>query len=205
MGFSTLPQNLPRLLCLLALPFLAACGSSDSDAPVRISLPKADPVTRPREPLSSPDVEGALWSVSKDGRAINFGLPDQKPYLSLACRLKEKPPQLLVIRHIEARPGTSALFPIIGNGMISRLKMEAALDDGEWRWEGTYRADAPELDVFTGPREMEATLPGGGSLEIPGSRLPGEFVNWCRIGGKVLRTSAKEEAKAAAKAENKKP
>ena len=88
--------------------------------------------------------------------------------------------------------------------MISRLKMEAALDDGEWRWEGTYRADAPELDVFTGPRELEATLPGGGSLQIAGSRLPGEFVNWCRIGGKVLQTSAREEAKAAAKTDKKK-
>jgi hypothetical protein len=31
------------------------------------------------------------------------------------------------------------------------------------------------LDVFTGPRELEATLPGGGTLLIAGSRIPGEF------------------------------
>ncbi|RKF21793.1 hypothetical protein D6851_07170 [Altericroceibacterium spongiae] len=191
-----LPYRILRNLALLTLPLLAACGNSDADSPVRITLPDADPVTRPREPLPSPDVEGALWQVSEDGRAIHFGLPDEPPYLTLACRLTETPPQLRIIRHVEARPDTSALFPVIGNGMISRFKMEAVLNDGEWRWEGTYPADAPALDVFTGTRDLEATLPGAGSLVIEGSRLPGEFVTWCRLGGKVMQASEEEQAEA---------
>ena len=44
-------------------------------------------------------------------------------------------------------------------------------------------ADAPELDVFTGQRNIEATLPGSGTLKIAGSSLPREFLQWCRLGG----------------------
>ena len=83
---------------------------------------------------------------------------------------------------------------MIGNGTISRFKVDAALADGEWRWEGALPASDPSLDVFTGPRELEATLPGGGTLLIAGSRIPGEFVNWCRAGGRVQRVEAAEKA-----------
>jgi len=86
-----------------------------------------------------------------------------------------------------------ALFPVLGNGMISRFQIDAVLHDGEWRWEGTLPAADPQLEVFTGPRELQATLPGGGSLVIEGSRIPGEFVEWCRAGGRVLRAAEAEE------------
>jgi hypothetical protein len=56
-------------------------------------------------------------------------------------------------------------------------------------------ASDPQLDVFTGPGELQATLPGGGTLLIEGSRVPGEFVTWCRAGGRVRRA---EEAEASA-------
>jgi len=86
---------------------------------------------------------------------------------------------------------------VIGNGMISRFKVDATLTDREWRWEGALPAADSQLDVFTGPREIEATLPGGGSLLIEGSRIPGEFVSWCRAGGKVQRAEAAEQAEEA--------
>jgi hypothetical protein len=172
---------------LFLLPFLAACdGGADAPVPAqRISLDDAR--AKVAEPLRSPDTTGAAWRVTENGQAIDFGRDGAEPFLSLACDLRRDPATLTIVRHVEARPGQKALFPVIGNGTISRFKVDAALDDGEWRWEGVFRALDPQFDVFTGPLELEATLPGGGTLKIAGSRIPGEFVNWCRAGGRVQR------------------
>ena len=182
----------PALLILL--PFLAACGEG-GDAPVqaqRISLDDAR--AKVAEPLLSPDTKGAAWKVTENGQAIDFGRASAEPFLTLACDLREAPATITVIRHVEARPGQKALFPVLGNGTVSRFKVDAALDEGEWRWEGMFPASDPQFDVFTGPRELEATLPGGGTLLIEGSRIPGEFVNWCRAGGRLQGAEAAEEA-----------
>jgi hypothetical protein len=179
-----------------ALPLLAACGDG-GDAPVepqRISLDEAR--AKVAEPLPSPDTEGAAWTVTDNGQAIHFGRAGAPPFLTLACDLRADPATLTIIRHVEARPGQKALFPVLGNGMVSRFKVDAALDEGEWRWEGVLPASDPQFDVFTGPLELEATLPGGGTLLIEGSRIPGEFVNWCRAGGRLQRAEAAEEAEA---------
>lgn len=175
--------------CLL----LAACGDG-ADAPVqaqRISLEEAR--AKVAEPLLSPDTEGASWTVTANAQAIEFGQLGAEPFLTLACDVREAPATLTIIRHVPARPGQKALFPVIGNGMISRFKIDAALRTGEWHWEGTVPASDPQLDVFTGPRELQATLPGGGSLMIAGSRIPGEFINWCRAGGRMLRAEQAEQ------------
>lgn len=175
--------------CLL----LAACGDG-ADAPVqaqRISLEEAR--AKVAEPLLSPDTEGASWIVTANAQAIEFGQLGAEPFLTLACDVREAPATLTLIRHVPARPGQKALFPVIGNGMISRFKVDAALRAGEWYWEGTVPASDPQLDVFTGPRELQATLPGGGSLMIAGSRIPGEFINWCRAGGRMLRAEQVEQ------------
>ena len=186
-------EAVKALPLLILLPFLAACGEG-GDAPVqaqRITLDDAR--AKVAEPLLSPDPTGANWTVSGNGQAIDFGRPGAEPWLTLACDLREAPATLTVIRHVEARPGQKALFPVLGNGTVSRFKVDAALDEGEWRWEGVFPASDPQFDVFTGPRDLEATLPGGGTLLIEGSRIPGEFVNWCRAGGRLQRA---EEAEA---------
>jgi hypothetical protein len=180
------------------LPLLGACGEG-GNAPVqaqRISLDDAR--AKVAEPLLSPDTKGAGWTVSADQRAIDFGRPGAAPFLTLACDLRETPATLTVVRHVPARPGQKALFPVIGNGTISRFKVDAALSDGEWRWEGVLPASAPQLAVFTGTGELQATLPGGGTLLIEGSRIPGEFVAWCRAGGQVLRAEETETTQEAA-------
>ena len=180
-------------ICLI----LAACGDG-TDAPVqaqRISLEEAR--AKVAEPLLSPDTNGAGWTVTANAQAIEFGRLGAPPYLTLACDVSEAPATLTIIRHVPARPGQKALFPVIGNGTISRFKVDAALRTGEWHWEGTLPASDPQLDVFTGPRELQATLPGGGSLMIDGSRIPGEFINWCRAGGRMLRAEQAEQAEAA--------
>lgn len=192
----------PTVLALAALaPALASCSDAP-DAPQRaqrISLEDARQV--PARPLLSPDTTQAVWSVTPNGQAINFGTPGEPPMLTLACSLRKVPAELLIIRHVRARPGLKALLPVLGNGTISRFKVDAALHEGEWRWEGALPASDPSLDVFTGPRELEVTLPGGGSLLIAGSRIPGEFVNWCRAGGRVQRAQAAEQGTGSAATE----
>ena len=185
------------LTMLAVLTFLAACqGEQEPVEAQRFSLDAARHV--PTKPVSSPDTEGAAWSVTSDAQAIEFGRPGALPLLTLACDLKKIPVQFRIVRHVTAQPGEKALLPVIGNGTISRFKVDAALAGSEWRWEGSLPPSDPSLDVFTGPRELEATLPGGGTLLIEGSRIPGEFVNWCRAGGRVQRVEAAEADAAAA-------
>jgi hypothetical protein len=178
----------PLVLSLL----IAACGSSEPE-PIqaqRISLDEAR--ARPAEPMASPNTRGAGWQVSENGRSIDFGRPGGQPLLSLECQLREEPVRMTIVRHAPSRPGQKALFPVIGNGEVSRFKVDAALADGEWRWQGELDAADPLLDVFAGPLELTATLPGGGMLEIEGSRIPGEFVTWCRAGGKAPEPDAEK-------------
>jgi hypothetical protein len=176
-----------------AVLLLAACDRAEE--PVggqRISLEDARGETR--APLASPDTEDAAWTVSGSGQSIDFGTPGERPFLSLACRVKDDPPTVSVIRHAPARPGEKALFPVIGNGTVARFKADAVLRDNEWRWEATVPADDALLEVFTGRREIEATLPGAGSLMIGGSAIPGEFISWCAKGGAVAQAISEEKA-----------
>jgi len=167
---------------LFAIVALAACDRPET--PVdgqRISLDAARGTIE--QPLPSPDTVNASWTVAKNGQSIDFGNPGETPLLTLSCHLKDKAPTIHIVRHVTTRPGEKALFPVIGNGMVSRFKVDATLADGEWRWEGVVPAEDGSLDVFTGRRELEATLPGAGTLIIDGSAIPGEFVDWCRKGG----------------------
>jgi hypothetical protein len=179
-----------RSRCFIPLAAILLCAALTAchreQAPVegqRIALDEVP--SQGEEPLPSPDTKGAAWTVTANGQAIDFGKPGGKPWMSLACKANAVPPQITVIRHAPARPGEKALFPVIGGGIISRFKVDAALADGEWRWQGTLPADDPLLDVFEGSHALEATLPGGGTLKIAASSVPGQFVAWCRDGGKA--------------------
>ena len=184
----------------IALLTLTSCDSVQEPVdPQRVSLDQARGGVR--EPLPSPDTENARWTVAPNGQAVAFGNPGERPFLSLACRVKDDPPTIRVIRHAEARPGEKALFPVLGNGTIARFKVDAVLADNEWRWEGAVPADDPLLEVFTGARDIEATMPGAGTLLIEGSRIPGEFIRWCRAGGQVREVVAEEQAEEAGPSE----
>lgn len=185
-----------RLLAITALAAqLASCGRED-DTPVqsqRIALDR--PVAAQAEFTPAPDTEGADWHISVDGRGISWGKTGDAPLLSLECVLSgDEPPQIEITRHAPAPPGARAFFAVLGNGVNARLKVDAKLSDNEWRWEGSYPADAALLDVFTGPRNITATLPGGGMLQIDGSDLPQQFVTWCRNDGREQALEAEDEA-----------
>jgi hypothetical protein len=181
---------LRRRYVLISTIILAACGKQPQVE--RIAIGDADPAPA-LNPL--PNSLGARWHVSADGKGIELARPAGKPFLTLHCTIAVGArPQLAVIRHARSEPGAKALFAVLGNGVVSRVKLDAKLarDEG-WRWEGTYPADAPVLDVFTGQREIEATLPGAGMLKIGGSPLPREFIQWCRRNGEKLPVDDGEE------------
>ena len=195
----TTRNRIAKLTLALAVAASISACEGDPQEPVaqqRISLDEASRM--PAEPLPSPETDDARWTVAGNGQAVDFGRPGETPMLTLACDLRKTPAELRIVRHVTARPGQKALFPVIGNGTISRFMADATLAEGEWRWQAALPATDPMLDVFTGPREIEATLPGGGSLMIEGSRIPGEFVTWCRAGGQAPWAEA-EDAETAAR------
>lgn len=163
---------------------LAACGPQAQVE--RIDLSDVSEAIGPA--LSpSPDSEGASWRLAPGGLAIQFAEAPQAPYLTLKCSLsKDLQPAIDVIRHAAADPGAKALFAIMGGTTTARLKVDAKQSKAGWRWEGTYPADASELDAFAATTGFEATLPGAGMLKAAGSPLTGEFIRWCREGGKAL-------------------
>jgi hypothetical protein len=174
-----------RACALAALAALTACGRQPQVQRVDLEdVPNAAELTL----TASPDTSGAKWTITADGKGIDFGKPAAVPFLSLTCAIStgKAPPQLDIIRHAQSQPGAKALFAVLGNGITSRLKLDAALGKDGWRWEGRYPASSPELDVFTGTRDIEATLPGGGMLHVAGSSLPRDFIDWCRRNGKGL-------------------
>jgi predicted RNase H-like HicB family nuclease len=170
--------GLPAIVLLSTV--LVSCHRAEQE-PVqaqRIALDKVP--AQGEQPLASPDTKGASWVLAANGEALDFGKPGARPFVTLACNPAPAPARITVIRHAPARPGEKALFPVIGNGKISRFMVDAAHAGDEWRWQGTLPADDPLLEVFAGSRALEATLPGGGTVKIEGSAAPGEFVAQCR-------------------------
>ncbi len=176
-----------RIPPLLLLPLALAACERQAQSPLpqgsvqRVELEESGQRQAVADP--SPDTSEAGWTVADDGQAIRFGNVGQPPFLTLACDLEATPIEFVIIRHARAYPGQSALFPVLGNGMSSRFLADTVLADGEWHWEARLPADDPQLDVFSGTRDITATLPGRGTLEIGGGRIAGEFLEWCRAGG----------------------
>lgn len=188
----------PALLSLACLAMLAACDRQ-SELPQgtvqRVEL--AETGQRPAMADPSPDTSAAGWRVAEDGQAIHFGNMGEPPLLTLACDLAADPTEFVIIRHARAYPGQSALFPVLGNGISSRFLVDAKLADGEWNWEARLPPEDPQLEVFLGTRDITATLPGRGMLEIGGGRITGEFLEWCRAGGSPAPVESDSPQKAA--------
>ena len=184
----TIPIHARWALTFAAGTVLPATGCGPADAPASVEpgagVQRVELEPQPRSQAApSPDTSQAGWTVSADAQAIAFGNAEAVPFLTLTCVLDQPEPHLTITRHAPAFPGQGALFPVIGNGVNARFMADAVLADGDWRWEAQVEAADPRLDVFGGRRDIIATLPGHGTLEIAGDRIPGDFVDWCRSGG----------------------
>jgi hypothetical protein len=173
-------RNAATVATALLLTTLSACHRAEQE-PVQAQRIAFDKIpTQGEEPLVSPDTEDANWTLAGNGQTLNFGNPGARPFVSLACNTAAAPARVTIIRHAPAHAGEKALFPVIGNGRISRFEVDAARVGGEWRWQGSLPADDPLLEVFVGSNRLEATLPGGGTVKIKGSAAPGQFIAQCR-------------------------
>jgi hypothetical protein len=168
-----------RTLALVPLAILAACKPPASDD--YIERAKIDESAQgPSEPIDSPDSEGAIWAPAGEGARLLYGKPGEHPLFAVECLSDGSEPMLAYTRFANADPHAKAILALIGNGHVSRLNIDAAQIGDAWRWEGEIEAGDPRLDVLTGNREVEATVPGAGSLILNASALPGELVERCR-------------------------
>lgn len=173
MRFITVP-------CLAALPLLllASCKPPAADDYVtRVGLEQQ---SGPSEPLLSPDTEDAQWVASREPERIIYGNPGEPPLLALACIEGVDGAQIAFERIVDADPDAKAILALIGNSHVTRLFVDAEKTGDQWRWRGATRADDPALEVLTGPRQVEATVPGAGSVVLNPSSLPRELINRCR-------------------------
>ncbi|MBD3730490.1 MAG: hypothetical protein IE933_12370 [Sphingomonadales bacterium] len=175
---SSVPAEL-RLPALLFTALLAACKppAADDYSAREEAANKRD---APSTPIESPDVSRAIWAESGQGARLLYGNPGELPLLVLSCEGSREAPVLRIIREAPADKGAKALFALIGNGHAERLPVDASWTGKRWLWEASFAAADPRMEVFDGPREVEATLPGGGTLVLKPSPLPGAFLHYCR-------------------------
>tara|TARA_R110002072_G_scaffold15856_43_gene62996 strand:+ start:9712 stop:10299 length:588 start_codon:yes stop_codon:yes gene_type:complete len=179
------------LMCLAALPLLAlpSCKPPAADDYVaRVGLQER---SGPSEPLLSPDTAEAQWVVSREPGRIIYGNPGEPPLLALACIDGPQGAQIAYERIVAADPNAKAILALIGNSHVTRLFVDAEKTRDDWRWRGATDAEDPALEVLTGPRQVEATVPGAGSVILNASSLPRELINRCRAQARGRPAAAK--------------
>lgn len=170
-----------RTLALLPILALAACKPPPTDADMLRDMPETAP-TFASDPLPSPDTNGAVWAVSQrtDGRLI-YGVPSAPALMALECG-GPSTPTLRITRSSPADEGAGAMLALVGNGHIGRLAVDAAMVDGRYVWVGEEPASSLAWEPLAGVRELIATVPGAGTVELHPSHLPGALIEACRAG-----------------------
>lgn len=172
-----------RALALFGLALLAGCKPPPTDADILRAMPETEP-TFPSEPLPSPDTEGAGWAQSANAAdRLVYGIPGQPALIALECVTQEgELPHLSITRLAEADEGAGAMLAMVGNGHIGRIAVDATELGGRHYWRGETLAADVAWEPLGGPRELIATVPGAGTVEINPSPLPGVLIERCRNG-----------------------
>lgn len=172
-----------RPVALLPLLMLAACNPPAADDYVaRVGVAER---MAPAPPVDTPDTKGAVWAQSPSrAQRLLYGIPGRPPLFALECRADAGAPTLEYTRFAPADSHAKAILALIGNGHVSRLKIDAlhvpGTGGGAWLWQGRELAADPAFEGLTGGRQVEATVPGAGSLILNPSQLPGDLVQRCR-------------------------
>jgi hypothetical protein len=167
----------------IVLLALTACQQEDTDPYVeRVRLEEAQQFAG--EPLPSPSVEGAVWAEVEEGTRLLYGIPGSTPMLALACEPLpgDGPNRLIFTRLVKADAKSKALMALVGNFHVARIPVDATFNGRAWVWQGSVDPANGNLEALTGPRDVELTIPGAGSLVLAASPLPGELVDACRTG-----------------------
>ena len=164
---------------ILPLMLLAACKPPAADDYVeRARIDRSS--EGPSEPIDSPDTTDAVWAPSSEPRRLLYGIPGERPFFAIECVVERPEPAIAYTRFARADPHAKAMLALIGNSHVSRFPIDAARIGDIWRWDGEMPALDPRWDVLTGTREVEATVPGAGSVILNSSPLPGTLVEDCR-------------------------
>lgn len=168
-----------RRAALLQLALLAACNPPAADDYVaRVGVSGRD---APSLPLDSPDTTGAVWMPSDaGGRRLVYGKPGERVLFALECAGNPAAPVLAYTRYAPADAHAKAILALIGNGHVTRLKIDATRSGPGWLWQGEEPAESLAFEALTGGRQVEATVPGAGSLILNPSPLPGDLIQLCR-------------------------
>src|SRR5690349_1332561 len=125
-----------RFAALLPLTVLVACNPPAADDYVaRVGVAGRD---APSPPIASPDTKGAVWAASApDGTRLVYGKPGERVLFALACTGASMAPTLTYTRFERADPHAKAILALIGNGHVSRLKIDAVRNGNRWFWQGS--------------------------------------------------------------------
>ncbi len=173
--------RMARASVFTLLPFvaLAACQPPASDEYVERSR-IAQSGEGASQPITSPDTTGAIWAPGGKDTRLLYGKPGERPLFAIECVDDAAGPRIAYTRFAAADPHAKALLALIGNGHVARFKIDAVQVNDAWLWQGSVEADIQGLDALTGTRDVEATVPGAGSIILNASALPGELVENCR-------------------------
>lgn len=159
---------------------LAACGSPAAQTPDANIGDRVRQASAVHKPLRSPDVTGAVWQPSTNSQRILYGKPGQPPLIALACEQNGPQPHLRLTRFAPAPAGGKAVFAVDGNGYIARWKADAAKAENGYNWQSIVGLDEYKLNALLGPRSIEATVPGTGTVIINQNELPRQLIEQCR-------------------------
>lgn len=157
---------------------LAACSPSAADN-IAPSEPAAQQAAA-EPPLPSPDVTGAVWQPATTPHRILYGKPGQPALIALACEQNGPQPHLRLTRFAPAPEGGKAVFAVDGNGYIARWKADAAKAENGYNWQSIVGLEEYKLNALLGPRSIEATVPGTGTVIINQNELPRQLIEQCR-------------------------
>lgn len=167
-------RSAPALLLLLA-----ACQPPAADDYLERGLAK-DSLPQASDPLPSPDTTGAIWAPAQEEGRLLYGVPGQTPFLAMQCEGTGEKARLTFTRFVRADREAQAMMALVGNFHALRLPVDSTWNGRAWLWQGEVSASDPELEVLTGPREVEATVPGAGTVVLNPSPLTRELVDSCR-------------------------
>ncbi|NCP19897.1 MAG: hypothetical protein GW855_12145 [Erythrobacter sp.] len=162
---------------------LAACQPPAADRYEERAEPP-DTARYASEPQPSPDAENAVWAPSTQPLRLLYGIPGQQPFAALACEPEGERPTIRITRFARADEGAQALMAIIGNGHRERFPVESVDNGRAFLWEGTVPAGSDRLDVLTGIRSADLTIPGAGTLVLNASTAPRDLIEACRLAGR---------------------
>lgn len=165
------------------LILLAACQPPAADDYLERGLAK-DALPQASDPIPSPDTTDAIWAPAKQRGRLLFGVPGQTPLLAMQCEgLGEglgETAKLTFTRFVRADREAQAMMALVGNFHALRLPVDSTWNGRAWLWQGSVAASNPDLEALTGTREVEATVPGAGSVVMAPSPLTRDLVYACR-------------------------